>query len=260
MALTEQETARLVREAAATLQKGDLAAAHAIAERGIDAGSEHPFLLKVKALWLHNNGQYQEALRAFHFARTLTPDDPSILGGIAGCLAGMGEYDAALKIVDAALKLAPYDAATHFLRGWIHEAAGNLPLARESYERILSLSPRNVPALAGLASVAARLNDFTAARVRAAEALALDPRQATATIALAMAEVAQGEATAAESRIRNLLQIDLPSRARGVAWGVLADALDAQGRTEEALDARREKDGELRRGTAAAEKSDEPKS
>ena len=260
MALTEQETARLVREVEAVLRKGDLATAYAAAERGIDAGTEHPFLLKVKALWLHNEGRYQEALRAFHFARTLTPDDPSILDGIAGCLAGMGEYDAALKMIDAALELAPYDVATHYLRGWIHEAAGNLPAARECYGRTLSLSPQNVPALAGLASVAVRLNDFAAARARAAQALALDPHQPTATIALAMAEVAQGEATAAESRVRNLLEVDLPSRARGLAWGVLADALDTQGRTEEALDARRKKGGELRRGTAAAEKPDEPKS
>jgi len=250
--LSNQDIERTVQEAVAAMRKGDVAAAHAIAERGIAAGAEHPFLLKVEALWLHINGQHQEALRTFHHARTLTPDDPSILNGIAGCLSGMGEFDAAQKMIDASLELAPDAAQTHYLRGWIFEAASDLPAARNSYERAVSLSPAHVAALAGLASVAIRVEDFAAARARAGQALALDPREPTATIALAMAETKQGEAPAAEGRIRTLLgNSALPDRVRVIALGVLGDALDAQGRTTDALEAQRQKD-DLLRGTSTA--------
>ena len=259
--LGKKDIESLVQEATSAMLKGDVAAAHAVAERGIAAGAEHPFLLKVEALWLHTNGQYSDALRLFHHARTLAPDDPSILNGIAGCLAGMGEYDAAQKILDAALELTPSASATHYLRGWIFEAARDFQAARASYERALSLSPNFVEALAGLASVAAQIGDFETARARAKQTFALLPQQPTASIALAMAEIAQGEASIAEGRMRSLLNTPGQSnRERAMAWGVLGDSLDAQGRAAEALDARREKDEEFRRAAGLTEKLDAPES
>jgi tetratricopeptide (TPR) repeat protein len=253
--LKDQAIERIVQDASTAMRKGDVAAAHAVAERGIAEGIEHPFLLKVEALWLHNNGQYRDALRTFHHARTLTPDDPMILNGIAGCLAGMGEYNAALKMVDASFELAPDASPTHYLCGWILEAARDYPAARASYERATSLDPAHIQALAGLACVAVRLEDFAAARAWAARALALDSLQPTATIALAMAEIELGEAPAAEDRARNLLKISarLPNRARAMALGVLGDALDAQDRTTEAFIAWREKAEGFHQATATAE-------
>jgi Tfp pilus assembly protein PilF len=257
--LSRQEIERLVQESAAVLRRGDLNAAHAIAGKAIAAGAEHPFLLKVEALWLHANGQYRDALRTFHHARQLTPGDPTILNGIAGCLAGMGAYEEALKIVDASFELMPDAATTHHLRGWIQEAAHNLPAAKESYERTLSLSRDHVQALAGLASVAVQTGDFTTARERATQALALDPQQPTATIALATVEIGQGEAAAAEARLRGLLSAALlPVKPRAMALGALSDALDAQSRATEALAARQERDEILRTAAPATSPAGDP--
>jgi len=252
MALSSPEIERMIQEATTAMQRGDLPAAHAVAERGIAAGVEHPVLLTIEGLWLHNDGRYQDALRTFHHARTLAPNDPSILNGIAGCLAGMGEYGPALTIIEAALELAPDASQSHYLRGWILEAARDFAAARTSYERAVSLSPSHVQALAGLASVAVQLQDFAAAHQRAAQALALDPRQPTATLALAMMEIQQGEASAAETRLRGLLSSERSIRTRVLAWGALANALDIQGRTTEALNARKERDKEIREATPAA--------
>lgn len=250
--LSRQEIERLVLETAALLRRGDLNGAHAIAGKAVAAGAEHPFLLKVKALWLHANGQYRDALRSFHHARQLMPDDLTILNGIAGCLAGMGAYQEALKIIDASFELNPNVASTHHLRGWIQEAAHDLPAAKESYERTLSLSRDHVQALAGLASVAVQMDNFTTARERAAQALALDPHQPTAIIALATAEIRQGDAVAAETQLRGLLSVtSLPAKPRAMALGALGDALDAQGRATEALAARQERDEILRAAAPA---------
>ena len=249
--LSQQEIDRLVQEAVTALQKGDLKGARSVAEKGRTAGVEHAFLLKVEALWLHDQGRYQDALRTFHHARTLTPGDPSILNGIAGCLAGMGEKDAALKIIDESLKLMPDASPTHYLRGWILDMASDSRAAQQSYERAIALSPKHVQALAGLASVALQLGDFAAARSRATQALALDPSQPTAIIALAKVEIEQGDAPAAESRIRRLLETNQSHQVCTFAWGVLGDALDAQDRKKEAFAAWQEKAEVLRRRHAA---------
>ncbi len=234
--VSKPETDRLVRDAATAMQRGDFAAAHASAERGIAAGSEHVFLLKVKAFWLHNTGDYRDALRTFHHARILDPKDPSILNGIAGCLGAIGEYDAAIEMVDAALALAPEAAATHYLRGWLLEAAGDLIEARGSYGRAHNFNPNDTTTLAGLASVALRMEDYETARTRANQALARDPRQLTARRVLAGVDIAQGNAAAAEAALRSVLQQPLPAPLRAQFLGALGDALDAQGHTSEAFE------------------------
>lgn len=230
-----QETERLVQTAVAAMQRGDFAGACAIAERGIAAGAEHPFLFKAKAFWLHHTGEYRDALRTFHHARTLDPNDPSILNGIASSLCAIGEYDAAIEIVDAALELAPEAAPTHYLRGWILEAAGDLFAARASYANALNFSPNEITTLGGLASVALRLEDFETARRRANQALSRDPQQLTAIRALAGVDIAQGNAADAERSLRAVLQRSLPAPVRSQMLSALGDALDAQGNTSEAF-------------------------
>lgn len=235
--ISASEIEHAVQRAMAAMQTGNVDAANSIAGPAVDAGAEHPFLLKVQALWLHYQGRHQEALRGFHHARTLTPQDPSIFNGIAACLSAMGEQAAALKMVDASLELEPNAFGTHYLRGWVLEAAGDYRGAHQAYERTIAAEPRHVQALAGLASAAVRLDDFATARASAEKALALAPNQPTATLALAMAELGEGAAKAAESRIRKFLDANanLPPRVRAIANGVLGDALDAQDRTADAF-------------------------
>lgn len=255
--LSKAEIDRFVQDAVSALKKGDLSAARAVARRGREAGLEHAFLLKVEALWLHDRKEYQEALKTFHHARTLTPDDPSILNGIAACLAGMGQQQAALKVIDESLRLMPSAAPTLFLQGWVLETAFEYDAARVSYEKTVAISPKHVQALAGLASVLVQLGDFDAARARAVQALALNQAEPAATMAFARAELAQGDAPSAEARLRKLLANNLPPRARGQALGVLGDALEAQDRPTEAFAAWQEKANEFAQlyATAAAPKA-----
>ncbi len=235
--INDQTIRQAVERATAAMRALDLDAAHVIAADAIDAGVEHPFLFKVQALWLLETGQFQEALRTFHHARALTPNDPMILNGIAGALSATGAHPEALKMLDASLQLNPELVTTNYLRGWTFEAMRDSKRARKAYERTLSLSPRHVGALAGLASVGARMHDFDLAREKAEQALALEPTQPTAATALALADIAAGVPTAAESQMRTLLKSPISQAAQAVAWGVLGDALDAQDRTDEAFDA-----------------------
>lgn len=237
--LSDQERDALFRRVSAAMQSGDMANAHALAEGAIAAGAEHPYLLKVKGIALHNLGRYQEAIRALHHARTLSPGDPYILNAIASCLTFMGGADAALKVVNESLDLAPEAPGTQYLKGWVLEALHDFQGARTAYQKAVDQNPENVQALAGLASAAAQIEDFAAAREYAQRALTRVPGQPTATLALARAEMAAGETAEAEARLQQMLKdrSRLPLSAITMGFGLLGDVLDAQDRTGEAFTA-----------------------
>ena len=233
----DQNIDSIVEKTGAAMRSGNLDAANEIASNAIDSGIEHPFLLKAHGLWLNAHGRYQEALRAFHHARELAPDDTLALNGIAGVLSAMNQYDPALKVLEESLRLDPAMAPTHYLRGWCLEGKGDYARAREAYENTLSLQPDYVQALAGHASVSVQLRDYQGARASARRALGLQPGQPTASIALAMAEIAEGSADIAEKRMRTLLSSQISGQPRVIALGVMGDALDALGKTNEAYQA-----------------------
>lgn len=245
-ASSDETLEQIVERTGAAMRAGNFDAANDIAKQALEAGMDHPFLLKARGLWLNANNEHQEALRAFHHARELAPDDPLALNGIAAVLGAMGQYRPALKVLDESLNLAPDMAPTHYLRGWCFENSGESENARDAYLHTLSLQPNNVQALAGLASVSAHLDDFIAARDCAQRALSFQPTQPTANLALATAEIAAGAADLAEQRVRKLLSGKISGQTRALALRVLGEALDKQNRTREAFDAFAAKNEALR--------------
>jgi tetratricopeptide (TPR) repeat protein len=234
----DRKTAQAVQQATDVMRRGDWPGARRIARAALDDGLEHPFLIKVEALWLQHAGELQESLRLFHHARTLDESDPMALNGIAGVMGMMGEPQGALKILEASVALAPEMVTTHYLFGWTYEALRDYRAARLAYQKTVLLAPGHAQAHAGLATVSVRLQDYPAARAAAAKALALAPGEATATVALAMADLGEGLPSQAEARARSLtLSSAMTPLAKAIAFGVLGDALDAQDRTDEAFDA-----------------------
>jgi tetratricopeptide (TPR) repeat protein len=111
-----------------------------------------------------------------------------------------------------------------------------LQQAEAAYRRALELQPRSLAALAGLASLCSRRGDHEEARRLAAQVLEAEPNYPDATQVVAAADLAAGAPERAESRMRGLLaEPRLSPLERAIAHGFLADALDAQGRTEEAF-------------------------
>lgn len=217
------------------MKAGNFSAADTIALRGIEAGIEHPFLFKVHAFWLHNNGNHSEALRQFHHARTLDPQDPSILNGLAGCLTALGQYAAALDLIDIALAALPNVATNHFLRGWILEQAGDFPQAKSAYLEAVKLAPNDPNILAALAAVSLQIEDFETAREKSIKALSLDPGHLTAIKTLAATDIACGQPQDAETRLRTAMQAGLAPNIRAQFLSVLGNAYDAQDNTPQAF-------------------------
>jgi tetratricopeptide (TPR) repeat protein len=235
--LREERNARAILEVRQAMQARDIARANSLAERALEDGVEDAFLYNVRALWLHQAGEQREALRAYHHARELAPNEPMILNGISGVLSAMGHHRQALEMLQASYELAPNLATTNYMLGWTHEALSEYTRARGAYERALQLQPNHVEALAGLATTQVRLRDFDSAIASAQKALSLNPGQFTATTALAMADLALGRAAESEKRLRGALAQSPTGPARAIMLGVLGDALDAQNRPHEAFEA-----------------------
>jgi tetratricopeptide (TPR) repeat protein len=122
-------------------------------------------------------------------------------------LALLEAHERAREQVAAALRAHPEAAVFHELRARaLHAEGAPADAQRAAFERALELDPRHAPALAGLARLAAQVNDVERALAlydRAARAKPADPSAAHAASRLL---IAQGRADEAQTRLDTLLQ------------------------------------------------------
>lgn len=229
-------TANAVRPVTAAVAASDFAEAARLADEALAQGIIHPALFNARAIWLEHEGRDEDALRAFEQARALMPRDPRLLNAIGLCLTRLNGLEDAIRTFDAAISLDPAYPATHQRKGLALGLAGRLDEAEKAHKRATVLAPRYAEAWASLASIAARKGDTKAARQLAERALAIAPDEPTAMAALAMTDNTEGTFAEAERRTRSLLDsAQLAGHGRAVAYGLLADALDGQGRTDDAF-------------------------
>ena len=208
------------------LAANDIARAAGLAEAALAAGEAHPMLLNLAAWAREEAGDLDGAAALLDRALLLAPGDPLILAAIAGTLRKRGRLADAIRTIDASLATETGNAAAWLERGLILEAGNSLGPAAASYERAAALDPGLVPALAGIAGVAARTGDAGRVRALAARALAIAPRDVTATVALARIEIEGGDAAAAAARLQPLADDPaLPPGHRLLVAGLLGDAL-----------------------------------
>jgi len=231
----------------AALDDGDLEGSARIARDALASGVEDPVLLCVLAMALQAADQLQEALPYLHRAMALRPMDVSIANALARCLLALERHREALTVLETALPVEPRHAETHANKGQALERLGQLASAERSYLAALELQPDQVVAKAGMASLCNHYGAHTEARDHARAALNAAPDYAPAAVALAVAELADGSPAAAEARIRPLMAALRPDP---LLASYLGDALDGQGRTEEAFQAWSHSGEALRRAHA----------
>lgn len=112
-----------------------------------------------------------------------------------------GQLDTAARIARAGLERHPDRPEALDLYARVLADAGNREGARESWERVLTLAPRHVGALKGLAYLAYRERDYDAALDMLETALSEDPADQAVVLALQTARAA-GDRVDAEFRLR----------------------------------------------------------
>ena len=164
--------------------------------------------------------------------------DPLELTALAEQHRRAGRLREALIACDAAIRAAPHHPDAWLERGFVYASGGSMARAGECYAQVLVLEPDNAPAHAGLAGIAARDGDGTAARYHATVALAVDPHAATATLALATVENDEGNPAAACALLEPLIaRIDQPESDRSLGYTLLGDAHSRLGHHPRAYDA-----------------------
>lgn len=226
----------------------NLKQAFELAEQAIQRGQKHPVLFNARALFLQQTGRLQEAAENFEQSRAFTPNDPNLLNALGLCLARLNRTEEAAAIFEDAIAQDPKSAQSHFHRGWALGLGGDQKGARKSYDRAVALDPKYAEALAGIAALEARDGRRDSARSFAQKALRINPNEPTAIVALAMVDIAEGEFESAETRLRPLVNSPMiAGHTRALMLGFYADAMNGQGRVDEAFTAYTAKNEVLRR-------------
>ena len=225
----------LLGDIAQAMRSGNIARASELADVALAKGVNHALPYQARAVRLDMLGRGDEALANFERARALDPRDPMVVNGVALCLGRMGRLAESMAAFDDALRSDPDFATTHFHRAMVLEMHGDFDAACGAYRRAVELAPDYAAAWAGLATAAHSGQARKEAGIAAARSLALDPRQPRLALPLAFAKIEEGAFEAAEKLLREALARSLPRHLQGAALGLLADALDGQGKFGEAF-------------------------
>lgn len=141
-------------------------------------------------------------------------------------------YDEATEMFAAYVTRRPKNSFGHYMLGLSAWKAGQLPRARESFERALELDSTHVKSLLNLSRVLLELKEPREASARVAAALQLDSSSAEAHRLMGRVKSALGESESAIESYRTALTIDVHDVWAMNNMGLLLIEL---GRFEEAL-------------------------
>jgi Flp pilus assembly protein TadD len=119
-----------------------------------------------------------ETARAFSDLESISAADPSQAQADMALIAGhlrRHEYDKALAASDALIRKQPENPLTYSVRGSIYLAKRDLANARTSFDKALSLDPKNFPAAYNLAMLDVREGKPQAAKARYESMLDKEP-------------------------------------------------------------------------------------
>ena len=103
------------------------------------------------AQFYESSSSRQQAIDALHKAIELSPTWAEPYIRLGSLYASSGQYDQALAKLKDAAKADPQNQATLMVMGVLYEQRGDIPRARETYEQLLAINPRFVPAANNLA-------------------------------------------------------------------------------------------------------------
>ena len=152
--------------------------------------------------------------------------DPTSLGflRLGEALRLQGQLDAAARVAREGIERHPGRADAHDLFARILADAENPAGARECWEHVLTLAPRHVGALKGLAYLAYQDHDYEAALDMLETALSEDPADQTVVLAL---QTVRAAADRQEAEIRLRTGADIFAGIEGAEHALLL--LDARG-------------------------------
>jgi tetratricopeptide (TPR) repeat protein len=204
-------------------------------------GVENPGLLSLMAHGAQLEGRFDEGVEYVKRALRLVPDEPSLLTTLGNLLSQAGRHHDAEAVYRHAVERDRGNLTSLQGLAQTYLNLGDYVSAEAQYRSALAVNPRWPDALSGLALIAQRRGDPQVATSLARRALEGDPAHSGALLVLTQIAAMDGDFAQAEVYARAALRspsIDGPDRATALTR--LADALHAQARYGEAMDAYRE--------------------
>lgn len=232
---TPNDDARIgaVRQA---LAAGDIARAASLAETALRDGLNHPMLVAVLITHFEQQERFEDALDLQLQLKAVMPANLPLQRAIGLSFLRLDRLDEAVAEFDSALEIDPRCADVLSHRAMALTGLGRIGEARRDFESALAIEPSNIVTLSGLAGLALRRGDPSHARSLAMTALKQRPGLPAAMLTAIGADLAEGRSAQAEVTARKLADDgSLSVKDRVIAFGLRGEALDAQGRFEEAF-------------------------
>ena len=190
-ALAGQQSAA-VQEAAAALQRGDLAAAERMLRAAVSAHPDDSWALSLLGYTLDNQKRGQEADEFHRRALKISPHAAEILNNYGTHLWMLGEYAKAESVLSDALAASPTYFNALYNLGMMATYNGHYDRARAALEAALEQQPKNVDVLYRLADAEELSKHWEQALSRLALAAQLAPKRADVQKLLAVTAAEMG--------------------------------------------------------------------
>ena len=214
---------------------GDKAAAFSLANAALEAGVEHPVVLRIAAESRIDQERYPDAGDLINRSLAFNPADPDGLCTLGLLLNREGRLDECLNVFGQVLNIDP-DHARSWL--WLGHTLAVLDVDAEAikaYTRGGEVAPADPAPLGGIAEVEFRAGRTVEARDAAERALAIDPTHPISSWVAGRMDLAAGDAEKARARMEAVLQRPrLETTERQLSYSLLGDALDRLDRVDDA--------------------------
>ena len=225
-----------IRRAIAAYGSGAWAEAESACAAALRNDQEQPDALQILGNIRARSGDTRAAEPLFERARAAAPGNIFILNSLGGVYAANGRVNEARVALEAALRIdSGFPWALQNL-GSLLMGLGERVGARRCFEHAIASVPNHVDAIASLAELSEQEQLLAEARALAQRALSFAPDHQTARLVQARLELHDGKHESAEQQLRVMLaKAGLRPANQAIALGLLGQALEGQGRCEEAF-------------------------
>jgi predicted TPR repeat methyltransferase len=176
------------------LQKNEqLAEAHAVYRRVLEAAPDHPRALHYAGLLAHQQGRNGEALALIERSLALAPDQADWCSNRGVVLQSDGRLEAAIESYRRAIAIDPGHANAHNNLGVLLRATGRPVEAEAAYRAAIGLNPEHIDAYTNLGILLNGLQRTEEAAACYCKVITLRPKYREARKLLALAHCTLGE-------------------------------------------------------------------
>jgi tetratricopeptide (TPR) repeat protein len=226
---------QLLEQAAAALgQKRMQQAASALGALAALA-PQHPEVLRLRAVGLHQQGRFDQAVPLLRRAIEQWPDDSLLYNNLGSALGETGDIEGALEALRRSVELAPELATTWFNLGHALDLHERTEEARQAMREAVERDPQHVHARVGHARILQMTGQIDEAEGEYRRATAIDPESARAWYGLSTLRTTRfddGDLAHAE---HVFARRDASANDRILAGFALAKAYEDHGRHAEAF-------------------------